>query len=278
MTLRYELRDAPRDKPSEVFEQLLALVKVGVHEDGDRIAIDRAILRQLSGTWAAQKLRRTQRRDLLGALGLPAAMIVAVADTSLTGIDDAMAALARQASATEFNVDLVADGALPSRRVVTVVEGRIAERDLEAAIARLPASDASELVIEPRPDPAIPEVPELDAAALGIVAVDATHFTIPDKLREELLADPAKLAKSARIVPSVVDGSVVGFKLYGIRRGSLPKAFGLKNGDTITAVNGIDLTGADVAIEAYGKLRKAKTLVVEIERKGAPLTLTLKFE
>jgi len=89
---------------------------------------------------------------------------------------------------------------------------------------------------------------------------------------EKLMANPAMLAKQARIVPKQKDDEVLGYKLYGIRRGSLPKLLGLKNGDMLTAVNGQEIKGMDQAMALYTKLRRASNLSVSIERKGQSIT------
>lgn len=85
---------------------------------------------------------------------------------------------------------------------------------------------------------------------------------------EQLMANPALLAKQARVVPSVKDGETVGFKFYGIRRESLPRLLGLRNGDLLTQVNGEDLTSMDKAMQLYTKLRRASNLSITIQRKG----------
>ena len=95
---------------------------------------------------------------------------------------------------------------------------------------------------------------------------------------EQLLANPALLAKQARIVPKQKDDEVLGYKLYGIRRGSLPKLLGLKNGDMITAVNGEELKGMDKAMALYTKLRRASNLSISIERKGQTVNKEIQIQ
>jgi type II secretory pathway component PulC len=282
MQLRYEIRVYPRDAPREVFEQLLAVVRTGVEQDGERIAIDRTILAELAGTWVEEKLSHTQRQDLLDALGMPGVTIVGVADTSVAGVDAALAALGRQAGASEFSVDSTPGAPPPSRRVIRIVEGRVAKRDIDAVIPRLAAHGGEpEVRVEPRDFlPEMPESPDAAAVAAGIVQVDATHFEITDELRERLSKDPTELARSMRVVPAMVDGKVAGFKLYAIRsRGTFSASWlGLKNGDLVTAIDGTSLASVEDALAAYGKLREAKTIVLELERKGRPLSLTYTFE
>ncbi len=102
--------------------------------------------------------------------------------------------------------------------------------------------------------------------------------TVERAFVEQLMANPAMLAKQARIVPKQKDDEVLGYKLYGIRRGSLPKLLGLKNGDMITAVNGEELKSMDKAMALYTKLRRASNLSVSIERKGKTITKEIQIQ
>jgi general secretion pathway protein C len=113
---------------------------------------------------------------------------------------------------------------------------------------------------------------EIDGADEAIDCSSENACTVDRKFVESLLANPAQLAKQARIVPSQKDGETQGYKLYGIRRGTIPKLLGLNNGDMITSVNGEELTSIDKAMTLYQKLRQASHLSVTIERKGKPLT------
>lgn len=102
--------------------------------------------------------------------------------------------------------------------------------------------------------------------------------TVERAFVEQLMANPAMLAKQARIVPKQKDDEILGYKLYGIRKGSLPKLLGLKNGDMITAVNGEELKSMDKAMALYTKLRRASNLTVSIERKGKSITKEIQIQ
>ena len=95
---------------------------------------------------------------------------------------------------------------------------------------------------------------------------------------ESLMSNPAALAKQARIVPSQKDGETQGFKFYGIRRGSLPKLLGLKNGDMLTEVNGEEIKSVDQAMALAMKLRRATNLSVTLVRKGQPMTKEIQIQ
>lgn len=85
---------------------------------------------------------------------------------------------------------------------------------------------------------------------------------------------PESLMTSARILPHQTDGQVDGLRLYGIRRQSVLAALGLQNGDTVTTINGREVSGPDTALAAYSELRAAERIEVVVQRRGAPITLT----
>jgi len=119
---------------------------------------------------------------------------------------------------------------------------------------------------------------EIPGAAEAINCPTENTCTVERAFVEQLMANPALLAKQARIVPKQKDDEVLGYKLYGIRRGSLPKLLGLKNGDMLTAVNGEDLKSMDKAMALYTKLRRASNLSVSIERKGKTINKEIQIQ
>ena len=114
-----------------------------------------------------------------------------------------------------------------------------------------------------------PKAPGGIEGGADAIKCESEHVcTIERGWLEGILANPASLAKQARVMPSVKDGETRGFKFYGIRPGSLPKLLNLKNGDLVTAVNGIELKSMDGAMALYTKLRRASNLSITVERKG----------
>ncbi len=110
--------------------------------------------------------------------------------------------------------------------------------------------------------------------ALGITKVSATQFIVTREAANRFFGDFAEAAKSARIVPEVQDGKVMGMKLFGIRPNKGAGAVGLQNGDRIEKVNGLDLTGPDEAMAAYAKLKNASRIELQLTRRGQPMTIT----
>jgi general secretion pathway protein C len=109
----------------------------------------------------------------------------------------------------------------------------------------------------------------------GVRKVSETQYEIDRNLLEKVLSDTNSIARSARVVPSVSpkDGRPNGFKLYAIRPNSVYATIGLRNGDTISAINGQELNSPEKAFELYAKLRTASSLQISIIRRGQPMTV-----
>lgn len=112
---------------------------------------------------------------------------------------------------------------------------------------------------------------EAEKARLPISCSDENSCTISRSFVDKLLANPRSLAYDAKVVPSVRNGETQGFKFYAIKPDSLPKHLGVNNGDVLTSVDGIELSGLDAAMELATKLRSAKHVSLVIDRRGSAI-------
>ncbi len=87
------------------------------------------------------------------------------------------------------------------------------------------------------------------------------------------LADLDALARQARIVPNFRDGVYQGFKLVGIRPGSLYRALGIRSGDVIMTVNGAAISSPNEALTLFETLREAQRIEFGVERRGREITV-----
>lgn len=76
----------------------------------------------------------------------------------------------------------------------------------------------------------------------------------------------------SRIVPFFRNGQPVGFKLFGVRNEYVE--LGLKNGDVLLRINGIDLSSPEKALEIYANTKAASRIELELERDGRLVTHT----
>lgn len=93
---------------------------------------------------------------------------------------------------------------------------------------------------------------------------------------EKLIAEPRLLVGQGGASPATTSNGAPGFRLRGVKKGTLPDLLGLKNGDVITEVGGSPLT-MDVLPGLYGKLRHASHLEVTVDRRGERMTRQLEI-
>ncbi|MBI5501339.1 MAG: hypothetical protein HY907_13925 [Deltaproteobacteria bacterium] len=131
-----------------------------------------------------------------------------------------------------------------------------------------PASDTA------RPDPARVRA---DALAKAITRVSEDEYDVPKSLFATVADDPEPFIAGMRVVPAKDGDAVVGFRLFGVRPDSLPGLLGLRNGDVIAAVNGLPMTSMDNVMRAYGLLRMAGEINVELVRRAERRSLVYRM-
>lgn len=112
-----------------------------------------------------------------------------------------------------------------------------------------------------------------EAFASGVREVAPHRYEIKEAALAALTRDPDDLLRTCRLVPEREDDEDIGVRLFGIRSKSVPSVLGFKNGDRIRKINGVRVTGLASALAAYEALDRTKKTVVELVRKGQPLTL-----
>lgn len=126
-----------------------------------------------------------------------------------------------------------------------------------------PAPSPAPACVAPAPPPSYP----------GVAQLEPNRFAIERALFERLVAAPTALTSAARILPTTRHGEPDGLKLYAIRRSSVLAAAGLENGDTVLAINGHPLADPLGTAAAFRDLAHRDTIVLELRRRGEPLTL-----
>lgn len=78
------------------------------------------------------------------------------------------------------------------------------------------------------------------------------------------------------IVPALDGGRLVGLRLFGIRASSVPYRLGLRNGDMISRVNGVELDSWENAM-ALMNLKNSHRVRVVLVRQGTERTISYEF-
>ncbi|RKG92126.1 general secretion pathway protein GspC [Corallococcus sp. CA053C] len=152
--------------------------------------------------------------------------------------------------------------AIERERILLIVDGRLEYVD------GAPLSGAAPVAVNVHPGAAMPGSSGLGR---GIRATGEHSRVIPHEDVTEALTHLNEVLMEARVVPAFREGRPVGFKLFSVREGSLYSRLGLRNGDVLQRINGLDLDDMEKAVQAFTQLRDARRIELQLERGGAPV-------
>ncbi len=139
----------------------------------------------------------------------------------------------------------------PRREQLALDDGEVAPRRPAPAARRTAAR---------RP----PRRPSPRASNLNVRRDDAGNFSVNREDVESVAANPAALFSQARILPKYEDGQMVGVQLNAIKPGSVFEQLGIQDGDTITELNGIQVTGPEQNAQVMRELAGASEVSVRL--------------
>lgn len=126
-----------------------------------------------------------------------------------------------------------------------------------------------------RPDPSKsvaissrPKGPKKFDYTSGVKKNGEFDYSIDKQMLDEQLTDLTQLGMQARVIPNYRKGKYEGFKLVGVRPGSLYRAIGIRSGDIVRSINGEAINSPNKAMELFNKLKNSSSLNLEIERRG----------
>ena len=88
----------------------------------------------------------------------------------------------------------------------------------------------------------------------------------------------AKTLEEAKASPNLVGGQVKGFVITNITQNSVYSKLGLKDGDIVSSINGIELNDAARAIQTLNSMRNENTIELQIIRGGQPISFKVNVQ
>lgn len=164
-------------------------------------------------------------------------------------------------------------------------------RDGSAAACRLPlylstTPSATLPVAAPTPPAAptrkskkAPLFTDADHAA-GITEIGPDTYKVSRDMITRGMADAAGVVRGTKFRPEAGAGAErnAGVKLEGVAEGSTLSKLGMRNGDILRTLNGVNLSTPDGMLGAYALLREQKKVTLSVLRDGRPKTITYQFE
>ena len=93
--------------------------------------------------------------------------------------------------------------------------------------------------------------------------------------RDKMLSNPQELVGLIRSRPVKKDGQIKGYKLFPGKDRALFTRLGLRSGDVIVSVNGMELSDPASGLALLGQLSSATEVSVVVERRGQRQSVTL---
>lgn len=97
-------------------------------------------------------------------------------------------------------------------------------------------------------------------------------FTVDQKEIDEALQNLDKLYTDIRAVPNFSGGKVQGMKILSVKNGSLFAKLGLRRGDVLEKINGMELD-VKKGFEIFNTLKDQKSISLDLIRSGQPTTM-----
>jgi general secretion pathway protein C len=114
---------------------------------------------------------------------------------------------------------------------------------------------------------------EFDASAIRKVGDNS--WVIDRGQVEQSLDNMSQLITEVRVIPNLnADRQADGFKIFEVKPASIFARLGVRNGDIIKEVNGLQLNGIDQAYQALSALQSESSVQINLVRRNKPVTLT----
>jgi general secretion pathway protein C len=110
------------------------------------------------------------------------------------------------------------------------------------------------------------------------VKVQNGKVTISKSKVDSTLQDLNQVIQQARMVPNYENGQVDGFKIFGIKSGSIFQDLGLQNGDVINNINGTQIDSLEKALPMLQLLKTESSYTIDVTRKGSKQTMSINIQ
>jgi general secretion pathway protein C len=119
-----------------------------------------------------------------------------------------------------------------------------------------------------------PSAPVTAGAAVAPVPGSPVRTMLDRREVEQAMGDLPKLLSQARAVPYMINGAMNGFRLDFIAPSSFYEKIGLKYGDVLQQVNGVDIRDPGTMLTLFQQLRNEKSVKLDVLRNNQRTAMT----
>ena len=107
--------------------------------------------------------------------------------------------------------------------------------------------------------------------------LDDHTFEVDRALIKEMVTGAVKPG-NMRMQPITDKDGLKGLKLFGVKSSTIASKVGLQNGDLLTAINNVKITGAQALLDMYTRIDTTNVLELDGTRGDKPLAITLRLK
>lgn len=100
------------------------------------------------------------------------------------------------------------------------------------------------------------------------------RMPIDRRVVEQAMNDLPKLLTQARAVPSMVNGTIEGFRMEYVEPTSFYEKIGVQKGDVLQRVNGVDIRDPSTMLSLLQQLKNERTVKLDLVRNNQRSTIT----
>jgi len=119
-----------------------------------------------------------------------------------------------------------------------------------------------------------PGSPAAPLPGMAVTQMGAGSFVIDQKALNATLDNIGQAMTDARLLPSMKDGKVEGFRISEVKPAGVFGMIGIKNGDVLLRLNDFAIDSPEKAIQSMASLKGQTRLKLDLIRDGQPATFS----
>ncbi len=182
------------------------------------------------------------------------------------GSDRETFALVQKSSTKEERVFRLGDEVFGIGPLVSVKKEMV---EIQSGSGRIKIFTPTATAAESEKAPAAPAQPGALASQVG-----AGSYVVDQRALNAALDNIGQAMTDARLLPSMKDGKVEGFKVSEVKPAGVFGMVGIKNGDVLLRINDFPIDSPEKAIQSFVSLKGQNRIRLDLIRDGQPATFT----
>jgi len=104
------------------------------------------------------------------------------------------------------------------------------------------------------------------------------EYILDSRRIQKSLENPEQILTDARLLPNIKNGKQEGFSISEVVPGGIYHSLGLRNGDVLLRINDLEISNAEVAIQAMSALRGMNNINLDIIRSGQNMSMSYRIK